>query len=144
MNPNIEVITPVLWAVNSQWVKAGWISELSPVADHGESVNQYASLTNDGIMILKKESDFYPILKQIIPKIMQHTDQELQLCNQTMNEKLALNEYERLYLNVMEWEIQRRNVRRAYLRDHPKTIRERIRNFLMKVGEKRGNHKNSD
>ncbi len=144
MNPNIEVITPVLWAVNSQWVKAGWISELSLVADRGESVNQYASLTNDGIMILKKESDFYPILKQIIPKIMQHTDQELQLCNQAMNEKLALNEYERLYLNVMEWEIQRRNVRRAYLRDHPKTIRERIRNFLMKVGEKRGNHKNSD
>ena len=144
MNPNIEVITPVLWAVNSQWVKAGWISELSPVADRGESVNQYASLTNDGIMILKKESDFYPILKQIIPKIMQHTDQELQLCNQAMNEKLALNEYERLYLNVMEWEIQRRNVRRAYLRDHPKTIRERIRNFLMKVGEKSGNHKNSD
>ena len=144
MNPNIEVITPVLWAVNSQWVKAGWISELSLVADRGESVNQYASLTNDGIMILKKESDFYPILKQIIPKIMQHTDQELQLCNQAMNEKLALNEYERLYLNVMEWEIQRRNVRRAYLRDHPKTIRERIRNFLMKVGEKRGNYKNSD
>lgn len=144
MNPNIEVITPILWAVNSQWVKAGWISELSPVADQRESVNQYASLTNDGIMILKKESDFYPILKQIIPKIMQHTDQELQLCNQAMNEKLALNEYERLYLNVMEWEIQRRNVRRAYLRDHPKTIKERIRNFLMKVGEKRGNHKNSD
>lgn len=24
MNPNIEVITPVLWGVNSFYVKAGW------------------------------------------------------------------------------------------------------------------------
>lgn len=144
MNPNIEVITPVLWAVNSQWVKAGWISELTPVSDHGASVNQYASLTNDGIMILKKESEFYPVLKQIIPKIMKHTDQELQLCNQAMNGKLALNDYERMYLNVMEWEIQRRNVRRAYLQEHPQTIWGKIRRFLKKVGGKNGNYQNSD
>lgn len=144
MNPNIEVITPVLWAVNSQWVKAGWISELTPVSERGESVNQYASLTNDGIMILKKESEFYTVLKQIIPKIMQHTDQELQLCNQAMNEKLALNDYERLYLNVMQWEIRRRNVRRIYLQDHPQTIWGKIKRFLKKVGGKNGNYQNSD
>lgn len=31
MNPNIEVITPELWAVNSEYIKAGWIRELSPI-----------------------------------------------------------------------------------------------------------------
>lgn len=31
MNPNIEVITPVLWGVNSFYVKAGWTKELLPI-----------------------------------------------------------------------------------------------------------------
>lgn len=31
MNPNIEMITPVLWGVNSFYVKAGWTKELLPI-----------------------------------------------------------------------------------------------------------------
>ena len=143
MNPNIEVITPELWAVNSGYIKAGWIRELSPVPGL-ESVNKYASLTNDGIMILKKESEFYPILKQLVPNIMLHTDEELQLCHK-LNHKAVLDDYEKLYLNVMEWEIERRRVRADYLNRFPRpTLKNRIRKLLQKVGEKFGYYQNSD
>ena len=143
MNPNIEVITPELWAVNSGYIKAGWIRELSPIPGL-ESVNKYASLTNDGIMILKKESEFYPILKQLVPKIMRHTDEELQLCHR-LNHKAMLDDYEKLYLNVMEWEIERRRVRADYLNRFPRpTLKSRIKKFLQKVGEKFGYYQNSD
>lgn len=143
MNPNIEVITPELWAVNSGYIKAGWIQELTPVPGL-ESVNKYASLTNDGIMILKKESEFYPILKQLVPKIMLHTDEELQLCHK-LNQKAVFDDYEKLYLNVMEWEIERRRVRADYLYRFPRpTLKSRIKKLLQKVGEKFGYYQNSD
>ena len=143
MNPNIEVITPELWAVNSGYIKAGWIRELSPVPGL-ESVNKYASLTNDGIMILKKESEFYPILKQLVPKIMRHTDEELQLCHR-LNHKAMLDDYEKLYLNVMEWEIERWRVWADYLNRFPRpTLKSRIKKLLQKVGEKFGYYQNSD
>lgn len=143
MNPNIEVITPELWAVNSGYIKAGWIQELAPVPGL-ESTNEYASLTNDGIMILKKESEFYPILKQIVPKIMRHTDEELWFCH-ILNNKADIDNYEKLYLNVMEWEIERRRVRADYLNRLPRpTWKDRIKKFLQKVGEKFGNYQNSD
>lgn len=131
MNPNIEVISPELWAVNSGYIQAGWIQELTPVPGL-ESTNEYASLTNDGIMILKKESEFYPILKQLVPKIMQHTDEELQLC-QNLNSKAVLDSSEKLYLNVMEWEIKRRRVRVDYLKQHPcLKLKSRIKKILQK------------
>lgn len=133
MNPNIEVITPELWAVNSVYIKAGWIRELSPVSGSEDSKNEYASLTNDGIMILKKESEFYPLLKQLVPKIMQHTDEELQLCNQSINRMVILDDYEKLYLNAMEWEIERRRVQAEYLSNLPRyTWKDRIKNFFTK------------
>lgn len=136
MNPNIEVIIPELWAVNSGYIKAGWIQELTPVPG--------LESTNDGVMILKKESEFYPILKQLVPKIIQHTNEELQLCYR-LNNKAVLNDYEKLYLNVMEWEIERRRVRADYLNDLPRpTLKSRIKKFLQKVGEYFGFYQNSD
>lgn len=143
MNPNIEVITPELWAVNSGYIKAGWIQELTPVPGL-ESANEYASLTNDGIMILKKESPFYPILKQFVPKVMQHSNEELQFCH-NLNNKAVLDDYEKLYLNVMEWEIERRRVRADYLKRLPRpTLKSRIKKFLQKVGEYFGFYQNSN
>lgn len=144
MNPNIEVITPELWAVNSGYIKAGWIQELTPVPGL-ESANEYASLTNKGIMILKKESDLYPTLKHFLPVIMRHTDEELQLRNQVVNSKVVLDNYEKLYLNAMGWEIRRREVRAEYLNSLPRlTWKDKIRNFLRKVGVKYGFYQNSD
>ena len=126
MNSNIEVITPELWAVNSGYIKAGWIRELSPVSGL-ESINEYVSLTNDGIMILKKESEFYPTLKLFVPKIMRRTDEELQLCT-IIKYKPVLNNYEKLYLNVIEWEIERRRVRADYMNHLTRrTLKDRIK-----------------
>jgi len=143
MNPNIEIITPELWAVNSGYIKAGWIQELTPVPGL-ESANEYASLTNDGIMILKKESPFYPILKQFVPKVMQHSNEELQLCHD-LNNKAVFDDYEKLYLNVMEWEIERRRVRADYLNRLPRpTLKSKIKKFLQKVGDPHGYNQNSD
>lgn len=131
MNSNIEIITPELWAVNSEYIKAGWIRELSPVSGL-ESINEYASLTNDGIMILKKESELYPALKLFVPKIMQRTDKELQLCT-IVKGKTVLNNYEKLYLNVIEWEIERRRVRADYMNHLTRrTLKDRIRVFFKK------------
>lgn len=138
MNPNVEVILPELWAVNSAYVKNGWIRELQPIPGLDYNTNEYASLTDKGIMVLKKESEFYPVLKQFLLKIMQHTDEELQYCYQKIHGRVVLNEYERLYLNVMEWEIKRREVKQAYLMEHPRTLKDRIKKFLRKVGEKYG------
>lgn len=145
MNPNIEVIAPDLWAVNFQWVKAGWIKELQPIPDVELNSEKYASLKDDGTMVLNKESELYPILKQFMPKVMQHTDEELSIFNKALNQKIALDGYERLYLNVMEWEIKRRCIKQAYLLNHPKsTLKEKIKKFLRKVGEKYGFYQNSD
>lgn len=120
-----------MWAVNSEYIKAGWIRELSPVSGL-ESINEYASLTNDGIMILKKESELYPALKLFVPKIMQRTDKELQLCT-IVKEKTVLNNYEKLYLNVIEWEIERRRVRADYMNHLTRsTLKDRIRVFFKK------------
>lgn len=144
MNPNIEVITPELWAVNSSYIKAGWIQDLTPISGI-ESTNEYASLTNDGIMILKKESEFYPILKQFVPKVMQYTDKKLLCCIQALKFRTTQSSYEKVYLNVMEWEIKRRFVRDTYLNNRPcPTWKIRIKKFLQKVGEIYGNYKNSD
>lgn len=67
MNPNIEVITPVLWGVNSFYVKAGWTKELLPIPQPPDQLltgSKDVSLTDNGIMVLHKESELYPTLKK--------------------------------------------------------------------------------
>lgn len=144
MNPNIEVIAPDLWAVNFQWVKEGWIKELRFVPD-AKCNCEYACLKDDGTMVINKGSDFYPMLKSFMLKIMQRTDSELNDSVQNLNNKAVLDNYERFYLNVMEWEIKRRCVKQAYLLANPKpTLKEKIKKILRKVGEKYGFYQNSD
>ena len=139
MNPNIEVIAPDLWAVNFQWVKEGWIKELRFVPD-SKCNCEYACLKDDGTMVINKGSEIYPILK-----LMQLTDSELKDSVQNLNNKAVLDGYERLYLNVMEWEIKRRCIKQAYLLNHPKsTLKEKIKKFLRKVGEKYGFYQNNN
>lgn len=144
MNLNIEVIAPDLWAVNFQWVKNGWIKELCFVPD-AKCNCKYACLKDDGTMVINKGSEFYPMLKSFMLKIMQRTDSELNDSVQILNNKAVLDNYERFYLNVMEWEIKRRCVKQAYLLANPKpTLKEKIKKFLRKVGEKYGFYQNGD
>lgn len=144
MNPNIEVIAPDLWAVNFQWVKEGWIKELRFVPD-AKCNCEYACLKDDGTMVINKDSEIYPILKKFMLKLMQRTDSELGIIAQNLKNKALLDNYERFYLNVMEWEMKRRCVKQAYLLGDPKpTLKEKIKKFLRKVGEKYGFCQNSD
>lgn len=144
MNPNIEVIAPDLWAVNFQWVKEGWIKELRFVPD-AKCNCEYACLKDDGTMVINKDSEIYPILKKFMLKLMQRTDSELGIIAQNLKNKALLDNYERFYLNVMEWEMKRRCVKQAYLLGDPKpTLKEKIKKFLRKVGEKYGFYQNSD
>ena len=96
-------------------------------------------------MVINKGSEFYPMLKSFMLKIIQRTDSELKDSVQNLNNKAVLDGYERLYLNVMEWEIKRRCIKQAYLLNHPKsTLKEKIKKYLWKVGEKYGFYQNSD
>lgn len=75
---------------------------------------------------------------------MQYTDEELLLCHR-VNKNTVLDDYKKLYLNVMEWEIERRRVRAAYMNGFPfHRIRNFIKEIIKKVGEKYGNYQNSD
>ena len=115
MNKNIEVINENLWAVNSAYIKMGYIPELVPLAEGDISKNPYASLTNDGILILKSESEFYPILKNLMQRIMQHTNKQLLYAILKMRSISEPDAYEKMYLNVLDWEIKRRYVKAIYL-----------------------------
>lgn len=133
MNPNIEVISTELWGVSRSYVVAGWIEELPP-SPKGYS-NPYASLTNDGILILNKDSEFYSILKKFVPRIMQHTDSELNKIQKAL-EKTSKNNYEQLYFDVIKWELERR---RAYA-EYRKTkidlsVFRKLVEFFKKEGE---------
>ena len=111
MNPNIEVITPVLWGVNSFYVKAGWTKELLPIPQPPDQLltgSKDVSLTDNGIMVLHKESELYPTLKKFVPRIMEHSDEELVTSLQKISSKSNLDNYEKLYKSVLEWEIKRR------------------------------------
>ena len=132
MNGNIEIINNYLWAVNSAYIKQGYIQELTPVPE--ESENPYVSLTNDGIMILKKESELYPVLKKIIIKIMGYSDELLNYAVLKMRRASKPDAYEKLYLNVLEWELKRRCVLAEYQKNLPKpTFKDKINKFRKKV-----------
>ena len=103
MNPNIEVITPVLWGVNSFYVKAGWTKELLPIPQPPDQLltgSKDVSLTDNGIMVLHKESELYPTLKKFVPRIMEHSDEELVTSLQKISSKSNLDNYEKLYKTV--------------------------------------------
>ena len=137
MNKNIEVINENLWVVNSAYIKMGYIHELVPLTEGITSENPYISLTNDGILILKKESEFYPILKNLMQRIMGHSDEQLTFAVDKMQKVSELDAYETMYLNVLEWEIKRRCVKAEYLSSQPKpTFKDKIIKWIRKKVKK--------
>lgn len=133
MNPNIEVITPVLWGVNSFYVKAGWTKELLPIPQPPDQLltgSKNVSLTDNGIMVLHKESELYPTLKKFVPRIMEHSDEELVTSLQKISSKSNLDNYEKLYKSVLEWEIKRREI---YYKTHQTKVNTSIFETLIKM-----------
>lgn len=112
MNKNIEVINEHLWAVNMQYVKAGYIKGLKLLPD---KVSEQISLTNAGIIIIDKSSKLYPALKLLFTKAMTKTADELQAILKMGNGLEPLDKADDLMINVVGWEIKRRCVRAEYL-----------------------------
>lgn len=137
MNKNIEVINENLWVVNSAYIKMGYIQELVPLSEGITSENPYASLTNDGILILKNESEFFPILKNLMQRIMNHSDEQLNFAVDKMRKVSEPDAYEKMYLNVLEWEMKRRCVKAEYLSSQPKpTFKDKIIMWIRKKVKK--------
>lgn len=132
MNKNIEVINENLWAVNSAYIRMGYIQELVPLSKGITSENPYASLTNDGILILKTESEFYPILKNLMQRIMGHSDEQLMYAIAKMRKVSEPDAYEKMYLNVLEWEIKRRCVKAVHCQPIPTLIGKIIKRMIRK------------
>ncbi len=133
MNRNIEVINENLWSVNSVYIRMGYIQELVPLSEGATGENLYASLTNDGILILKNESEFYPILKNLLQRIMGHSDEQLNFALKKMRKGPKQDAYEKIYLNVLEWEIKRRCVKAEYFASQPKlTFKDKIIMWIRK------------
>lgn len=133
MNKNIEVINENLYAVNSAYIKMGYIQEFVPLSENVTDGNPYVSLTDDGILILKKESEFYPILKKLLLRIMEHSDEQLNFAMDKMRKVSEPDAYEEMYLNVLEWEMKRRCVKAEYLSSQPKpTFKDKIIMWLRK------------
>ena len=141
MNRNIEIINENLWAVNREYVRMGYIQELVFFPSCSNSENPYASLKNDGTLILDSESEFYPILKQLLPRIMKYSDEKLLLAIKELKEIKEIKNpdgYEKMLLNVLEWEEKRRCVKVKYLASLPKlTFKDKLLRWIMEK-RKRG------
>lgn len=110
-NPNIEVINDHLWAVNFYYVR--YIDDLTYHCDDHDALDKPASITNDGVIILNKSHEIYPILKNLISRIMESTDYELMGKLDYMKDK-DRDGYDRFYKLVLETEVKRRSVEKQH------------------------------
>lgn len=132
MNKNIEVINENLWAVNQQYVKQGYIKELTTLPGAAPET-QDASLTDDGIIVLNKCSPVYGVLKKFVPRIMAYSDEQLNSAREKMQKVSEPDAYEKMYLSVLEWEIKRRCVKAEYLSSQPKpTFKDKIVKWMIR------------
>ena len=111
MNKNIEVINENLWAVNSTYIKMGYIKELLLLQ---ELDDDKIMLSKEGIIVLDKDSPYYPLLQKNFIKAMEKSPVELvNLIEKDirMNEKMFADDFCK---NVIGWEIIRRCVKAEY------------------------------
>lgn len=134
MNKNIEVINENLWAVNQEYVKAGYIRDIVTLSGQTPEKNPI-SLHDYGILILNKNDPAYEITRKTLIRIMGHTDNQLKFAHEKMISLKKTDAYEKMYLNVLGWEIERRCVRADYLKSLSKpTLKDIIKkNFREKV-----------
>ncbi len=130
MNGNIEVINEHLWAVNQEYVKAGYIKEIASLPGNTPEKNNI-SLTDQGILILNKNAPSYDVTRKLVIRVMGHTDDQLNFAHEKMLKVEKPDAYEKMYLNVLGWEIKRRCVRADYLKSQSKpTFKDKIKKFL--------------
>lgn len=132
MNANIDIIQEDLVAVNFNYIDIGYIRDFSILP--GASINgKDASLSEDGVIILNKNSPVYEVLLKIMPRVMSKSDELLKISIQEFDNKSELDDYERFYRCILGWEIKRRSVKVDYLkRPNQDTLLHRITNLFRK------------
>ncbi len=130
MNRNIEVINEHLWAVNMQYVKAGYIDGMKLLPDKEyDQIN----LGGSGVIIIDKGSKLYPALKELFPVVMQKPTEELQLLLDGVKNPELLDALDDLCVNVVGWEIKRRCIKAEYDASLPQpTFKDKIKNWIRK------------
>lgn len=132
MNGNIEVINENLWAVNQHYVQAGYIKELTTLPGKSPEIKSI-SLTDTGVLILNTADPAYDISRKLLLKIMEHSDEQLKFAYNKMHHIKNPDTYEKMYLNVLGWEIKRRCVKADYLSSLPKqTFKDKLKTYIRK------------
>lgn len=152
MNQNIKIINPKLWIVNFNYVKMGYIQELKFTFTNA---NDAMCLMDDGRLILNAalprhdqcvpyiqavmkvstpklytQDGFMWVLKNMFPSLKNYTNLQLeQFIRQ--NNLVALKS---IYLDVCNWETQRRKLQKTFIKGKRKPIDVRLsfENFLWK------------
>lgn len=126
MNRNIEVINENLYAVNMQYVKAGYIAEMKIIPNtKGGQIN----LSNTGKIILDKGAVGYPALKKLFLNCMKKTNEEL-IKIMTIPAEDSVDD---LCKNVVGWELKRRSIEAEYEASKPNlTYRDRFIKWIRK------------
>lgn len=155
MNQNIKIITPKLWAVNFNFVKMGYIQELRFTVTNA---NDVMCLMDDGRLILNSalprydqcvpyiqavmkvstpklhtQDGFLWVLKNMFPCLKNYTSLQMEQFIQQNN----LGALKSIYLDVCNWETQRRKLQKTFIKDKttPFDIRLAFKNFYGKAGE---------
>ena len=124
MNKNIEVINENLWGVNFQHLHL--IQEL----EYSGSVDEAASITNDGIIVVNAGHESYITLKYFFLRMMKKTDQELIQHEQYMKDK-DRDGYDRIFKYCVDAEIKRRQVAKgSKKRSRDQPLIKRILNLI--------------
>lgn len=137
MNKNIEVISEKVWAVDFNFVKMGYIKELT--FKNQESTDCLAVLTNDGKYILNKavsysgyvpfiqavmtlnttelnsKQGFCKVIRTIAPSIKKMTDDQIIKFIWSDN---SITGNWTIYQNLCKWESERRTVEKQYIKKY--------------------------
>lgn len=152
MNQNIKIINPKLWIVNFNYVTMGYIQELGFTVTNA---NDAMCLMDDGRLILNSalpkcdqcipyiqavmkistpklytQDGFLRVLKNISPSLKSCNDKQIEQFIQQNN----LGALKSIYLDVCNWETQRRKLQKTFIQENRKPIDVRLsfENFLWK------------
>ena len=116
-NPNIEIITPDLWAVRFSLIP------MIPQIDFEMKIdipirNLPGQLSHSGVMVLNKDFVFYPDMKKVYQSVMRMKNRELrQRVIKMQKTKIDVSTVSGLMLNLWKFalqiELERRNKKKG-------------------------------
>ncbi|WP_157453644.1 hypothetical protein [Clostridium sartagoforme] len=74
MNPNISVINENLWAVDFEYIKQGWVKDLS---FNNPKPSDYMCFTHDGKIVINKNKPYHEDIIKYLKIIMRFKEEQL-------------------------------------------------------------------